>query len=56
VAAILPRVIHENEKKQVEELLQHARQMGVKDALVGNIGHIQFVRSLGFQARAAISG
>ena len=51
VVAMLPRVIHDNEKRSVSEALIRARASGVTETLVGNIGHIQFSRSLGFEVR-----
>ena len=51
VAVALPRVIHDNEKKRVSEILTRAMEFGVNDALVGNLGHIQFVRSHGITVR-----
>jgi len=51
VVAALPRVIHDNERKRVSDLLSRAMLLGVTDALVGNLGHIQFARSLGFTVR-----
>ncbi|MEL4107026.1 DUF3656 domain-containing protein [Oscillospiraceae bacterium WX1] len=51
VAVRLPRVIFDSEKKDVTGLLEKASRMGITEALIGNIGHIQFVKSLGFEAR-----
>ena len=51
VAVSLPRVIHDNEKKTVSKVMERARAIGIKDALVGNIGHIQFARSFGMAVR-----
>ena len=51
VAAILPRVIHDNEKKQVATLLERAMEHGISEALVGNIGHIQFAKKYGMTVR-----
>lgn len=51
VAGILPRVIQDHEKKQVEELLDSVKKLGVQEVLVGNIGHIQFAKGLGFEVR-----
>lgn len=50
-AVRVPRVIFDSEKEAVTALLQKAREMGIKHALVGNLGHIQYVKSLGFSAR-----
>ena len=51
VTATLPRIIHDNERKKVSEALTRAADLGVADALVGNIGHIQFARSHGMEVR-----
>jgi len=51
VAAMLPRVIHDNERKRVSEALMRALEHGINDVLVGNIGHIQFVRSHSMSVR-----
>jgi len=51
VAAMLPRVIHDNERKRVSEALRRALEHGVREVLVGNIGHIQFARSHGMSVR-----
>ena len=47
----LPRVIHDNERKNVSEMLDKALDFGITDALVDNIGHILFVRNRGMNAR-----
>jgi len=51
VSVMLPRVMHDNEKKKIAKMLDRARSLGVGDALVGNIGHIQFVRNHGMSVR-----
>jgi len=51
VVATLPRVIHDNERKKVSEMLLRVADSGVTDALVGNIGHILFARAHGMAAR-----
>lgn len=51
VAAVLPRVIHDNELETIGRLLQRARAVGVTQALVGNIGHVALVRMAGMDAR-----
>ena len=51
VAIAIPRVMHDNERKKVSEILTRAIELGVTDALVGNIGQIQFVRSHGITVR-----
>ena len=51
VAVRLPRVIFDSEKKEVTALLHTASELGIKEALIGNIGHLQYVKSLGFEPR-----
>lgn len=51
VAMSLPRVIHDNERRKLSELLTRALDMGIKDVLVGNIGHILYARSYGMNVR-----
>ena len=38
VAAVLPRIVHDNEMPQLKEELQTLRQLGVREVLVGNLG------------------
>ena len=51
LVAMLPRVIHDNERRRLSETLTRAESLGVEDVLVGNIGHIQFARSHGMEVR-----
>jgi len=51
VAVSLPRVIHDNEKKKISKMLERARTLGINNALVGNIGHIQFAKNYGMYVR-----
>ena len=51
VVASLPRVIHDNERKKVADMMGRALALGITEALVGNIGHIQFARSHGMSVR-----
>jgi putative protease len=51
VVASLPRVIHDNERKKVSEMLIKAAEAGITDALVGNIVHILFARAHGMVVR-----
>jgi putative protease len=55
VAAALPRIIHDDERKKADEALTRALDFGITQALVGNIGHIQFVRSYGMTVRGDFS-
>jgi len=51
VAVALPRIIHDNEKKQISAVLKRTEKMGIKTALVGSIGHIQFIKNHGMEVR-----
>jgi len=51
VAVILPRVIHDNEKKKIAKMLDRAVRLGIDTALVSNIGHIQFAKKFGMTVR-----
>ena len=51
VAAVLPRVIHDSEKKEISRMIDRAKKLGIEDALVSNIGHIQFAKSHGMSVR-----
>lgn len=49
--AVLPRVIAGEESFQVRELLKKARDAGISQALVGNMGHIRPAKLSGFELR-----
>jgi len=51
IAVSLPRIMHDNEKKKISTVLNRARKMGVENALVGNIGQIQFAKKHGMYVR-----
>ena len=51
VAAVLPRIIHDGELSKLKEALITLKGLGVRDALVGNLGHLIPVRECGLQAR-----
>ena len=55
VTVTIPRVMHDNERKKVSDALHRAIENGVTEALVGNIGHIQFARSHGMDVRGDFS-
>jgi len=55
VVAALPRIIHDNERKKVSDMLARALELGVTEALAGNLGHIQFARSHGMTVRGDYS-
>lgn len=48
VGVALPPVIMEDEVGEVRDMLATARERGVTDALIGNIGHIPLAREYGF--------
>lgn len=51
VCAVLPRIAHDGELPQLSRELVLVREQGVKGALVGNLGLIDMVRSLGMEVR-----
>ena len=51
IAVILPRVINDSEKAELTKSLVKAAELGVCDALIGNIGHILYAKGLGFNIR-----
>ena len=48
VAAVLPRIVHDNELPKLKDNLQKLKDLGLKDVLVGNLGLILTVREMGF--------
>ena len=51
IAAVLPRVITGNEEEQVRQMLDKCRVFGIREALVGNMGHVRLARLAGYQIR-----
>ena len=51
VAVVLPRIVHDGEMAKIREGLKVLRQLGVKDALVGNLGLMIPVREAGMHIR-----
>ena len=49
--AVLPRVITDEESRQVYEALVKLFDYGVREALVGNLGHVMLARSAGMKVR-----
>ena len=45
----IPPVIFDTEWQEVSEMLKKAKECGYKYALVGNVGHIERIRSFGFE-------
>ena len=50
--AVLPRVVTDDEMQALLALLKRLRELGVGEALVGNLGQIVPARSVGMQLRA----
>lgn len=51
VCVTLPRIVQDHERKSAESLLRYGKTLGIENALVGNIGLIQFARGLGYGVR-----
>jgi len=51
VAAVLPRIVHDSELARLKDDLLLIRKMGVREALVGNLGLLLPVREAGLQVR-----
>ena len=51
LAAVLPRIIHDNEMPKVRAALMRLQELGLTDVLVGNLGHLIPVRELGLRIR-----
>ena len=51
VAAVLPRIVHDDELARVKVALTRLRDMGLTDVLAGNLGLLLPVRELGMQIR-----
>jgi len=51
VAAVLPRIVHDNEMDKLRENLKTVRALGVREALVGNLGLLIPVRECGMGIR-----
>jgi len=49
LAVVLPRIIHDGEMPKVKQGLAALRELGVKDALVGNLGHLTAAREAGMR-------
>jgi putative protease len=48
---VLPRIIHDGEMPKIKDHLRILRQLGIRDALVGNWGHVIPVRECGLRCR-----
>ena len=51
LAAVLPRIIHDDEMPKVRASLMRLQEQGLTDVLVGNLGHLIPVRELGLRIR-----
>ncbi|MDR2357662.1 MAG: U32 family peptidase [Oscillospiraceae bacterium] len=51
VAAALPRVIHDGERRKLADMLAAAREKGISDVLTGNLGQIVAAGGGGFAVR-----
>ena len=51
VAAVLPRITHDHELKKLKDDLKLVKNMGVREALVGNLGLLLPVREAGLRIR-----
>ena len=51
VTAVLPRIVQDHEMDRLKEDLRTVREMGVRDALVGNLGLLIPVREMGLRIR-----
>ena len=52
ISAVLPRVIHDNEANRISDALSKAAKRGVQEALISNLGQVQFARNHGLAIRA----
>lgn len=50
-AVVLPRIVHDNEMERLKDQLRLARSMGIREALVGNLGMLLPLRECGIHAR-----
>ena len=51
VAAVLPRIVHDHEMARLKDDLKIVKDMGVREALVGNLGLLLPVREAGMRIR-----
>ena len=49
--AVLPRVISDNQVQDMMNVLREMRDKGIREALVGNLGHIFYARNAGMAVR-----
>lgn len=51
VCAVLPRIVHDKDMPKLQQDLRLVKQLGVQEALVGNVGLLLPVRECGLRAR-----
>jgi putative protease len=51
IAVALPGIIHDSERKRIAGMLSKAAKLGISNALVSNIGHMQFAKRHGMTVR-----
>ncbi|MGM9669208.1 MAG: DUF3656 domain-containing protein [Faecousia sp.] len=51
VAAVLPRIVHDDELARLRSMLEMLRGLGIREVLAGNLGHLIPARELGFGIR-----
>ena len=51
VCAVLPRIVHDGELSKMKQTLMTLKGIGIREALVGNLGHLIPVRECGMHAR-----
>ena len=51
VCAVLPRVVHDGELEKLRRELLHIKSLGVREALIGNVGLLLPVRECGLRIR-----
>ncbi|MBE6951651.1 MAG: U32 family peptidase [Ruminococcaceae bacterium] len=51
IAVVLPRIVHDGELEGIKQELRLARSLGIRDALVGNLGLMIPVRECGLHIR-----
>ena len=49
VAAVLPRIVHDDELPKLQQQLADLRDYGIRDVLVGNLGLLVTAREMGFR-------
>ena len=51
VCAVLPRIVHDNELERLRQDLLNIKKLGVREALIGNVGLLLPLRECGLRAR-----